>query len=84
MDCGLSHLAGRWVVPLLCRPSRGGGLEEERRLFYVASTRAKDQLTLCHPLRTTDIRRRELILKPSRFLLEIPEQLYERWHVRVE
>jgi len=61
-----------------------GGLEEERRLFYVASTRAKDQLTLCHPQRTTDLRRRELILKPSRFLLEIPEPLYERWHVRVE
>jgi len=61
-----------------------GGLEEERRLFYVACTRAKDQLTLCHPLRTTDLRRRELILKPSRFLLEIPEPLYERWHVRVE
>jgi DNA helicase II / ATP-dependent DNA helicase PcrA len=61
-----------------------GGLEEERRLFYVASTRAKDQLTLCHPLRTTDLRRRELILKPSRFLREIPEELTEEWHVRVE
>lgn len=61
-----------------------GGLEEERRLFYVASTRAKDQLYFCHPLRTTDMRKRELILKPSRFLQEIPETLYERWHVRVE
>ncbi len=61
-----------------------GGLEEERRLFYVATTRAKDQLYFCHPLRTTDLRKRELILKPSRFLQEIPETLYERWHVRVE
>jgi DNA helicase-2/ATP-dependent DNA helicase PcrA len=61
-----------------------GGLEEERRLFYVASTRAKDHLYFCHPQRTTDLRRRELILTPSRFLQEIPEHLYERWHVRVE
>lgn len=61
-----------------------GGLEEERRLFYVATTRAKDQLYYCHPQRTTDLRKRELILKPSRFLQEIPETLYERWHVRVE
>lgn len=61
-----------------------GGLEEERRLFYVATTRAKDQLYFCHPQRTTDLRKRELILKPSRFIQEIPETLYERWHVRVE
>lgn len=61
-----------------------GGLEEERRLFYVATTRAKDHLYYCHPQRTTDLRRRELILKPSRFLQEIPEHLYERWNVRLE
>ncbi len=61
-----------------------GGLEEERRLFYVATTRAKDQLYFCHPQRTTDLRKRELILKPSRFIQEIPETLYERWQVRVE
>ncbi|MFQ5989302.1 MAG: ATP-dependent helicase [Candidatus Methylomirabilales bacterium] len=61
-----------------------GGLEEERRLFYVAATRAKDQLYLCHPQRGTDFRRRELILKPSRFLREISDTLYEQWHVRVE
>lgn len=60
-----------------------GGLEEERRLFYVATTRAKDHLHYCHPQRTTDLRRRELILKPSRFLQEIPAHLYERWHVRL-
>ncbi len=61
-----------------------GGLEEERRLFYVATTRAKDQLHLCYPQRATDLRKRELILKPNRFLLEVPETLYERWHVRAE
>ncbi|MFQ5532894.1 MAG: ATP-dependent helicase, partial [Candidatus Methylomirabilales bacterium] len=61
-----------------------GGLEEERRLFYVATTRAKEHLYLCHPQRATDFRRRELILKPSRFVQEIPDNLYEQWHVRVE
>jgi len=61
-----------------------GGLEEERRLFYVATTRAKEHLYLCHPQRATDFRRRELILKPSRFVQEISDNLYEQWHVRVE
>ena len=61
-----------------------GGLEEERRLFYVATTRAKEHLYLCHPQRATDFRRRELILKPSRFVHEISDNLYEQWHVRME
>jgi DNA helicase-2/ATP-dependent DNA helicase PcrA len=61
-----------------------GGLEEERRLFYVATTRAKEHLYLCHPQRATDFRRRELILKPSRFVQEISDNLYEQWHVRME
>ncbi|MCZ6481254.1 MAG: ATP-dependent helicase [Candidatus Methylomirabilales bacterium] len=61
-----------------------GGLEEERRLFYVATTRAKEHLYLCHPQRGTDFRRRELILKPSRFVHEISDNLYEQWHVRME
>lgn len=37
---------------------KGGSLEEERRLFYVASTRAKDRLYLSYakydPIRKTD------------------------------
>jgi len=44
-----------------------GGIEEERRLFYVAVTRAKDRLFLC--LAKND-RIRNLSYEPSRFLSE--------------
>jgi len=51
------------------------GDAEERRLFYVAVTRAEDQLFLCSPL----VRRQRdggmIFLDPSRFLAEIPEDL---------
>jgi len=52
--------------------------EEERRLFYVALTRAADELYLLHPLMARDRYRVDLILDPSRFLLEIPEGLLEK------
>ncbi|MCL2104925.1 MAG: ATP-dependent helicase [Kiritimatiellaeota bacterium] len=49
--------------------------EEERRLFYVAVTRAKDELVLCAP----EIRRMRdggvFFCKPSRFIKEIPREL---------
>ncbi len=51
------------------------GDSEERRLFYVAVTRAEDQLFLCSPM----VRRQRdggmIFLDPSRFLEEIPEDL---------
>jgi ATP-dependent DNA helicase Rep len=51
-------------------------LEEERRLFYVAVTRAKERLVL---LRCKNRGQRGKILPrtPSRFLLELPKELYE-------
>jgi DNA helicase-2/ATP-dependent DNA helicase PcrA len=55
------------------------GLEEERRLFYVAATRAKDELTLVHPLASYDRFGVVVVTEPSRFLRELPETLYERW-----
>ncbi|MCL1920141.1 MAG: ATP-dependent helicase [Kiritimatiellaeota bacterium] len=49
--------------------------EEERRLFYVAVTRAKDELVLCSP----NVRRMRdggvFFCKPSRFIKEIPGDL---------
>jgi DNA helicase II / ATP-dependent DNA helicase PcrA len=58
-----------------------GGEEEERRLFYVACTRAKDELALCYPLIAAPRDRERVILKASRFLEELPGEpaLCERW-----
>ncbi|NOY64365.1 MAG: ATP-dependent helicase [Nitrospirae bacterium] len=49
------------------------GLEEERRLFYVACTRAKKLLILCYTLTDNGYS----MLEPSRFLTELPEDVYE-------
>ena len=54
------------------------GEDEERRIFYVAVTRAMDELTLTYPL--TNSRGAYLpttITTPSRFLTEIDAELYE-------
>lgn len=51
------------------------GEEEERRLFYVATTRAQDQLFLVYP-RYRASHYGENSLRPSRFLAEIPRELY--------
>jgi DNA helicase-2/ATP-dependent DNA helicase PcrA len=51
--------------------------EEERRLFYVAVTRAKDYLFLCSPLHS-DHHGALTMMKPSRFVREIPEQCFNR------
>ncbi|XP_024395416.1 ATP-dependent DNA helicase SRS2-like protein At4g25120 isoform X5 [Physcomitrium patens] len=46
-------------------------IEEERRLFYVAMTRARKKLYICYVV--TDSLRQ--VLQPSRFLKELPRQL---------
>ncbi|MCS7199146.1 MAG: UvrD-helicase domain-containing protein [Caldimicrobium sp.] len=51
-------------------------LEEERRLFYVAVTRAREQLFLIAPLTVYIPGEGKGIAKPSRFLKEIPPYLY--------
>ncbi len=50
-------------------------LEEERRLFYVASTRAKDQLFVSYPINVYDRESGLVLSKPSRFLDGIDESL---------
>ena len=56
----------------------GEGEEEERRLFYVAVTRARDQLYLCYPRFAADRGGRENIQLPSRFISELPGEGYEK------
>lgn len=50
------------------------GVEEERRLFYVAMTRAKKHLTLTMA-RSRKRSGKEMSSTPSRFLFEIPQEL---------
>ena len=76
------------MIPLNRALKEPGGEEEERRLFYVAATRAKDQLYLCYPL--TDYARGmgSLPVGPSRFIRELRpassrsrDLPYEQWLV---
>lgn len=60
------------------------GEEEERRLFYVALTRARDELYVCYPLIESDRGRQTIVQRPSRFVVEVPRSLMEIWSVDEE
>jgi DNA helicase-2/ATP-dependent DNA helicase PcrA len=57
------------------------GIEEERRLFYVAITRAKDQLYLLYPKMWPKSYSGDMWQSPSRFLGELPRDAMEEWRV---
>jgi len=59
-------------------------LEEERRLFYVAITRAKDELYLTYPQINPKSYTGDVIQRPSRFLDDCPQELMEEWQVAGE
>ena len=61
---------------------RRDALEEERRLFYVAITRARDELYLTFPHMRLSGGYGDVFQRPSRFLKEIPNQLIEDWQVQ--
>ena len=76
------------MMPLARALREPGGEEEERRLFYVATTRAKDELYLCYPL--TDYARGmgNLPVSPSRFIMELSsysakakDRPYDQWQI---
>ncbi len=56
-------------------------IEEERRLFYVAVTRAKDELYLTYPSLRLNAGYVEMLQRPSRFINELPKQLLEEWQI---
>lgn len=57
-------------------------IEEERRLFYVAVTRARDELYLTYPQMRLNAGYGDMFQRPSRFLKEIPHTLVEDWQIR--
>jgi DNA helicase-2/ATP-dependent DNA helicase PcrA len=58
-------------------------MEEERRLFYVAVTRARDELYLSYPIVYSGYDG-EVLMKPSRYLEELPESSFDKWEVKEE
>ncbi len=76
------------MIPLARALKEPEGEGEERRLFYVATTRAKDQLYFCHPVINRAKNNGYCAMMPSRFLKELaPEYLdpedrpFDQWVV---
>lgn len=57
------------------------GIEEERRLFYVGITRCMDELYVTYPEMRLGAGYGETFQRPSRFLTEVPESLFETWDI---
>src|SRR5256885_628300 len=73
---------GKFPSPRSLRDAEGE--EEERRLWYVALTRAGEQLYITYPLMITDYNRQTVLQKPSRFITEVTPELYEIWNLEEE
>ena len=79
------------MIPLGRALKEEGGLEEERRLFYVAITRAKDRLTFCYPLVDYGRGQGASLVSASRFIQELQNirgtarddssDLYDQWTI---
>ncbi len=78
LEFGVVFLAGAedGLTPLLRDDSADSNVEEERRLFYVAMTRARDELFLVSR-RSRALFGERVGAVPSRFIAELPEQLVE-------
>ena len=63
---------------LLPLGKKGGRSAEERRVFYVAMTRARERLFLTHVRTRRDYLGRGIKSAPSPFLRELPRELTER------
>ena len=59
-------------------------MDEELRLMYVATTRAKNNLYITYPVDMYDYATNMVLSKPSRFLDNIEEDILERWDITEE
>jgi len=64
------------------RTIESGDFEEERRLFYVAVTRAKNELYISYPRVASRPGPGGMMLQPSRFLQELPSDLYDELRIK--
>ena len=64
------------------RTIESGDFEEERRLFYVAVTRAKNELYICYPRVASRPGPGGMMLQPTRFLSELDESLYDELRIK--
>lgn len=74
-----------WLVDTVFPSARSvedGNLDEERRLFYVAVTRAKDRLYLSVPRSKKTADGGMCPVEPSQFVREIPPEMYNEHEVR--
>jgi DNA helicase-2/ATP-dependent DNA helicase PcrA len=58
------------------------GEEEERRLFYVAVTRACDELYLTYPLMRATASFDDRWQEPSRFVMNYPRGMVNEWKIK--
>ncbi|MFZ5949726.1 MAG: ATP-dependent helicase, partial [Candidatus Rifleibacteriota bacterium] len=75
----IQALEGRF--PSFTAIKAGENLEEERRLMYVAMTRAEENLAIVHPKTVWDPATGGLLFQPSRFIGEIGEENLEKWEI---
>lgn len=59
-------------------------MEEERRLMYVATTRAKNRLIISYPIDIYDRESGMTLTKSSRFIADIPDGIADRYVVEDE
>ena len=74
-----------WLVDTIFPSARSvedGNIDEERRLFYVAVTRAKDRLYLSVPRSKKTSDGGMCPVDPSQFVREIPPEMYNEHEVR--
>mgnify|MGYP006153594839 FL=1 len=72
---------GMFPIKKIIETENNDQLEEERRLFYVALTRAKDELYLTYPTLNPRSYTGEILQTPSRFFDDFSQDLVEEWQV---